>query len=449
MEACNFKNVSFTYPNRAEKALNGASFTVNKGEFCLVTGQSASGKSTLLKLLKKEIAPHGTLEGEITVNGTVGYVSQHYDESLVTDRVRSELEFSPVNAGMGGDEIELLVAETAAYFNLESKLDRDISALSGGEKQILSLASVMIMHPDILVLDEPSSQLDPFAAATFFDMVRTMRRDFGTTVIMATHALSAVWDMADDVLLLDSGKALIKADKEQVSAYLKNKDHPMQSALPGAVHTAADRTSETDEIALRAKGIYFAYDKGNDVLKGTDLKLYKNRINAIVGTNGSGKTTLFKVLCGVKKPYRGKVKSSAKVSMLPQNVQNLFTHDTCGEEVEFGKITDFLGISDIADCHPYDISGGQAQRLALAKVLATGADILLLDEPTKGVDCVIKTQLGALLKRLCDEGKTVAVVTHDLDFAAEYADYASFLSQGRIVATMPKSQFFSKLRFYR
>ena len=448
MEACSFKNVSFTYPDRAEKALDSVTFAVDKGELCVVIGQSTSGKSTLLKHLKKEIAPHGTLDGEVTVNGTVGYVSQYYDESLVTDRVRSELEFSPVNAGMSGDEIELLVAETAAYFNLESKLDCDISTLSGGEKQILSLASVMIMQPDFLVLDEPVAGLDPFAAAAFFDLVRTMHRDFNTTVIMATHTLGAVWDTADSALLLDSGKMLIKGGKNAVSDYLKNKSHPMRAALPDYTFTPKNEDTTSADSALTAKGIFFAYDKGNDVLCGADLTLYKNKINVIVGTNGSGKTTLLKVLCGVKKQYRGKVKTDCRISMLPQNVHDLFTHDTCGEEVTFGEVTDFLGISDIADFHPYDISGGQAQRLALAKVLETGADILLLDEPTKGVDCVIKAELGALLKRLCNEGKTVAVVTHDLDFAAQYADYASFLSQGRIVATMPKTQFFSRLCFY-
>lgn len=449
MEACNFKNVSFAYPDRTEKALDSVSFRIEKGELCLVIGQSASGKSTLLKLLKKEIAPYGVLDGEVNVSGTVGYVSQYYDESLVTDRVRSELEFSPVNAGMSTEEIELLVAETAAYFNLESKLDSEISTLSGGEKQILSLASVMIMQPDILVLDEPASQLDPFASAAFFDMVRTMHRDFGTTVIMATHTLGAVWDMADSALLLDSGRMLIKNDKNAVSEYIKNNSHPMRAALPDYQHNTSDESGETSEVVLKAKGLYFAYEKGKDILKGTDITVYKNKINVIVGTNGSGKTTLLKVLCGVKKAYRGKVKTDCRISMLPQNVHDLFTHDTCGEEVEFGELTDTLGISDIKDCHPYDVSGGQAQRLAIAKVLETGADIMLLDEPTKGVDCVHKAELGALLRRLCNEGKTVAVVTHDLGFASEYADYASFLSQGRIIANMPKSQFFSKLRFYK
>lgn len=447
MEACKLESVSFTYPARDFKALDGVSFGVDEGEFCAVIGQSASGKSTLLKLLKKEIAPHGTLTGSVSVSGAVGYVSQNFEESLVTNRVRSELEFSPVNAGMTRSEIELLVAETAAYFNLENKLDCEISTLSGGEKQILSLASVMIMKPDLLVLDEPVSQLDPVSEAAFWDTLRTMRRDFGTTVVVAVHNLKNIFDMADTLLVLDNGRLVIKDEKSAVSEYLKSENHPMAGTFGGTVNLEGDSLS-LGKAALTAKNISFAYERTNDILQNLDIKLYKNKINAIVGTNGSGKSTLLKVLCGVRKAYRGKVKTELKISMLPQNVYDLFTHDSCGEEVQFGEITDYLGIGDIAGFHPYDISGGQAQRLALAKVLQTGADILLLDEPTKGFDCVIRAELGKLLKRLCADGKTVVIVTHDLAFAAQYADVASYLSGKKILATMPKKEFFSHLRFF-
>lgn len=450
MEACKLENLSFAYAGSQTDALSDVSLSVNKGEFCVVIGESASGKSTLLKLLKKEIAPVGNLCGTVILNGTVGYVSQHFEESLVTHKVASELAFSPSNAKLSDEDISLMVAETAAYFNLDGKLESDISSLSGGEKQILSLASVMIMKPDILVLDEPTSQLDPVSEAAFFDMLRTMHRDFGTTVIMAVHSLQNVYGMADTLAVLDSARLVAKGEKSEVSDMLIKKEHALRGTLPVNVYRGEKATAEkpSGEIILKAKNISFAYEKGKDVLSSLTLNIYKNRINAIVGTNASGKSTLLKVLCGVKKQYRGKVRSDSQISMLPQNVYDLFTFDTCGEETEFGEITDFLAISDIKDRHPYDISGGQAQRLALAKVLQTGAEILLLDEPTKGFDCVLKSKLAELLRSLCDSGKTVVIVTHDLEFAGKYADNAAFLSCGKIVCQMPKTEFFSKLRFY-
>ncbi|MBR3149434.1 MAG: ATP-binding cassette domain-containing protein [Eubacterium sp.] len=452
MEAFTVKNLSFAYPQRANNALDGVTFSVEKGELCVLLGKSASGKSTLLKLIKKELAPHGKLDGEITVNGTVGYVSQRAEESIVTNRVRSELAFSPSCKGMSADDTELLVAEAASYFNLESKLDCDVSELSGGEKQVLALASVMIAKPEILVLDEPVSQLDPVSAAAFYDVIRQMHRDFHTTIIMAEHTLEGVYDMADSVLVLDDGRLFVKAEREEAVKLLLNSAHDMKNALPAKLR--ADVISEEkaepilDETALTAKNLCFAYTKGNDVLSGLSLKIYKNKINAIVGPNASGKSTLLKVLCGVKKQYRGSVKADGKTAMLTQNVYDLFTHDTCGEEAEFGEITAFLEIDDIRDYHPYDISGGQAQRLALAKVLQVGADIIMLDEPTKGFDCVLKDKLAQLLKRLCDEDKTVVIVTHDLEFAGRCADVCSFLSRGRIIATKPTFDFFSNLNFY-
>ena len=452
MEACQFKNVSFTYPEREQKALDNVTFSLEKGEFCVLLGKSASGKSTLLKLLKKELAPHGTLDGEIRADGTVGYVSQRAEESFVSNRVRGELAFSPTNAGLDGEAVELLVAETAAYFNLESKLDSEISTLSGGEKQILSLAAVMIMQPDILVLDEPVSQLDPVSAATFTDVIRTMHRDFHTTILMAEHTLENVFDIADSVMLLDGGKCCFKEPKTAAAERLLKENNEMEYALAAklldTVFSVNGRERMPAETALVAKNLYFAYDKGSDILSGLNLKIYQNKINAVIGPNACGKSTLLKVLCGVKKPYRGKVKTDAKTAMLPQNVYDLFTRDTCGEEAAFGDLTARLGIDEIKDCHPYDISGGQAQRLALAKVLQTGADILLLDEPTQGFDCVLKREFGALLQELCAEGKTVVIVTHDLQFAGDYAEVCAFMSRGRIIAQKPAAPFFESLHFY-
>ena len=456
MEAVKCKEINFTYPNSEQSALQGISFTVNAGELCLVMGASAAGKSTLLQLLKQEIAPYGERSGSLDINGTVGYVPQYVEEAIVCDKVRSELAFGLTNLGKSAEEIELMTAETASYFHLEHKLDDAIATLSGGEKQLVNLAAVMMMKPNILVLDEPCAQLDPVSAERFMQAVLRLRRDFQTTVIISEHNTELLFDEIDTVLLLDGGKQLAFDKAEAVVNYLQENRHPMLGAIPLAKRLAGKALNIKPELpndepaipVVTAKNLWLAYDKGEDVLLGCDMNVYQGKINAVIGANGSGKTTLLKALAGVRKPYRGKVKTSGRVSMLTQNVRDLFTKDRCDEEVTFGEITDFLGISEIAARHPYDISGGQAQRLALAKVLEQRADIILLDEPTQGFDCVLKEKLAQLLQTLCREGKTVLLVSHDIEFVGAYADTVSFMSRGNIIATAPRRQFFQSLNFY-
>ena len=468
MEAITCKSLSFSYPNSEAPALRDISFSVQRGELCIVMGKSAAGKSTLLKLLKKEIAPNGKLEGEIEISNKAGYVAQNVEESIVCHKVRAELAFSLSNEGKSQEEIELAVAQNASYFNLEAKLDYDVSALSDGEKQLLNLAAVMINNPDILILDEPTSRLDPVSAMRFVNIIKKMHRDFSTTIIISEHNTDALFESADSVLLLDDAKLLIKDSVDKVCAYLKETKNDMLSAIPvqmrlydGAKTVAqcseifkakniiAPKSEElTGETALEIKNVYFAYEKGRDILSSLSLRVYKGKINAVLGPNSSGKTTLLKTIAGVRKPYRGRIKANKRISMLCQNPFDLFTKERCSDEVCFGTITDFLGISDIENRHPYDISGGQAQRLALAMVLERDADIILLDEPTKGFDPVLKEKLAMLLKELCKQGKTVLLVTHDIEFISSCCDVASFLSRGRIVATKPRREFFSSLSLY-
>ena len=468
MEAVKCSSLSFTYPKTEYPALSDISFSVEKGELCVVMGKSAAGKSTLLKLLKKEIAPFGKIEGELEINGFAGYVAQNVEESIVCSKVRSELAFALANEGKSEDEIELAVAESAAYFNLENKLDSDVSELSGGEKQMLNLASVMIMKPDILILDEPTSQLDPVSASRFIDVIKKMHRDFSTTIIIAEHNALSLFESAKSLMILESSKLLIKADLQEAVDYLKSTQNDMLGAIPVQMrlYDGAKTINECREIfktksikrteavnskaetALEAKNLYFAYEKGNDVLSCLNLKVFKGKINAVLGPNSSGKTTLLKTLAGVYKPYRGRIKAQGKISMLSQNVFDLFTKEKCADEVEFGEITDFLEIEYIKNRHPFDLSGGEAQRLALAKVLESGADIILLDEPTKGFDCVLKEKLAKLLNELCAKGKTILIVSHDIEFVGRYCDFASFLSRGRIISTNERRKFFSSLSFY-
>ena len=468
LEIIKCEKLSFSYPKSDNPALCDVSFSLEKGELCVLMGKSGAGKSTLLKLLKKETAPFGELSGNIEINGRAGYVAQNVEESIVCNKVRAELSFALANEGKSQEEIELAVAQTAAYFNLESKLDYEISALSGGEKQLLNLASVMIDNPDILILDEPASRLDPVSAARFIDFIKKMHRDSGVTIIISEQNADALFESADSVMIIENGKLLIKSDVENTVAYLKSSENDMLGAVPlqMRLYDGAKTIAKCSEIfkskniqplgeskmqretALEIKNAYFAYEKGNDVLSALSLKVYKNKINAILGVNSSGKTTLLKVIAGVLKSYRGKIKADGKISMLPQNVFDLFTKEKCADEVSFGETTDFLGISDIKERHPFDLSGGQAQRLALAMVLERNADILLLDEPTKGLDCVLKEKLALLLRELCAQGKTVLIVSHDIEFVSRFCDVASFLSGGKIVATKPRREFFSALSFY-
>lgn len=468
MEIVSIKDLSFTYPKTEYPALNHVDFSVNEGELCLVIGRSAAGKSTLLKLLKKEIAPYGELEGEISINGEIAYVAQNVEENIVCDRVRAELSFGLANQGASQAEIDLKVNEIASYFNLAQKLDSEVSSLSGGEKQLLNLASVMVINPRVLVLDEPTCQLDPVSAQKFINTIIKLNADFGITIVVAEHLLEELYPYAHKVVLVEDGKATPAMTGEDMVAYLKKCNSDMLCSLPASMrlfdgatttaecrsllkskvlYPAVDENADTQTV-LKAKNIYFAYSKNQDVLKGVSLDVQEGKINAILGANSCGKTTLLKVLSNVLKPHHGKIKTTKKVSMLCQNPFDLFTKEQCCDEVEFGEITSFLEIDDIKFKHPYDLSAGQAQRLALAKVLETGADIILLDEPTKALDGSFKNKLGKKLLELCDMGKTILMVSHDTDFVAEFAHLISFMSNGELVSTMPRQKMMSSLDFY-
>lgn len=468
MEKIICKNLTFTYALAEKPALQNISLSINEGEFCIVMGESAAGKSTLLKLLKKEIAPNGRQEGELFVDGTVGYVAQNVAESIVCDKVRSELSFGLLNMGKSVDEIELLVAETASYFDFENKLDADIASLSGGEMQLVNLAAVMIMKPQILVLDEPTAQLDPISSQRFIEMIKKLHKELGITVIISEHNTDLIYDYAEKIILLSDSQLEYVADPRKTASYLMNSNNAMLNSIPPqmrlfdnvfdvagcrriisslSLKPLSDECT-LDNAVLKIKDLCFAYERGVNILDGLNLKVYKGKINAVVGPNSSGKSTLLKCISGVNRAYRGKIKCNEKISMLCQNPYDLFRYEKCAQEVEFGEITRFLEIDDIKNQHPYDISGGQAQRLALAKVLATNADIILLDEPTKGFDPILKKKLADLFNEICNSGKTILIVSHDIEFVGEYAHAVSFLSKGKIVVTAPRRSFFSQLSFY-
>ncbi len=462
------KNLSFSYPFASNAALSDVSLSVDSGRLCLVCGSSGSGKSTLLRLLKSEIAPHGKKWGNIFVRGKIGFVGQDAESNIITDTVYGELAFGLQNTSLSRAEIALKIAETASYFNLNKYINCKTAELSGGTKQMLALACAMTSSPDVLLLDEPCSQLDPVAARSFYSAVLRLKAEMGITVIVADHR-SDLLPNADSVLYLKCGKAAFFGSPCGFAEYLPSHGDSMAQMLPAYTQILKSRPLDFSTAkqmlksviekpaspipqaahALTACGVAFAYKKGaDDVLFGLDYTAEKGCINAVVGANGSGKTTLLKCLCKILKPYGGKIKMQGKAVYMPQNVKAMFLQDTVEAEIPDEELRRKFGLFGLSGANPFDLSGGEAQRLAIAKVVQTGAEILLLDEPTKSVDAAFKTELAEFLKSLCDEGKTVVLVTHDIEFAGRYADFASFLFDGKIAASAPRREFFAALDIY-
>lgn len=418
----------------------------------------------MLRLLKSVLTPHGTLSGEILFCGRplqeadlreqsskIGYVMQNPDSQIVTDKVWHELAFGLESLGYDQKTIRLRVAEMASYFGIEHWFYKNVTELSGGQKQLLNLASVMAMQPEVLILDEPTSQLDPIAAADFLNTVKKINRELRTTVIITEHRLEDIFYASDQVVVMEKGKIAAVDTPRAVGAFLKEGNHEMLAALPtpllvyygveeqknSAPLTVregaewldtffADRTLkvsayeaeapyEEDEIkdpAVEVKELYMRYEKNApDILKGVSFRVEKGTLFAIVGGNGTGKN---------KKDREDEITHIAKLCQ----------------------------ITELLEKHPYDSSGGEQQRAALAKVLLTQPKILLLDEPTKGMDAIFKKQFADILKELNNQGITIILVSHDVEFCAKYADTVSMFFDGTILTTNTPRNFFSKNSFY-
>ena len=512
MESYSFKNVDFAYPEGEKKALRNISFTVQQGEFVILCGPSGCGKSTLLRHLKSCLTPHGLFSGEIYYQGKllsemsqreqaqrIGYVLQSPENQVVTDKVWHELAFGLESLGYDTPTIRRRVAEIAAFFGIENWFYKNVTELSGGQKQLLSLASVMAMQPGVLVLDEPTAQLDPIAAADFLALLGKINRELGTTIILTEHRLEEAFPFATRVIVMNEGAILCDDKPENVGLQLKDKGSGMFLAMPTAMRvwaavetklncpmTVRDGSSflshrvdeqpllplvEKDspvypaDVTLECDDLWFRYEKDSpDVVKGFSLKLYKGEFYAILGGNGAGKSTTLKVISGLRSAYRGDVRLHGKLGHLPQNPQTLFVKRTVrddlyevfrGEKIpketqdaEVARITELCGLREFLDRHPYDISGGEQQRTALAKVLLTQPDILLLDEPTKGFDAEFKVTFALILRRLVAQGVTILMVSHDVTFCAEYAHKCGLFFDGSIVAEGTPREFFSGNSFY-
>ena len=516
------QNLTFGYPGEKD-VLKDVNMRVERGEFIVLCGKSGSGKTTLLRHLKTVLSPHGKKTGEVLFDGTpieqvslrdqsakIGYVMQNPDSQIVTDKVWHELAFGLESLGCDQATMRLRVAEMASYFGIQDWFHRGVSELSGGQKQLLNLASIMAMQPEALILDEPTSQLDPIAASDFLNTVRKINRELGTTVIITEHRLEDIFHAADRVIVMDEGEIIASDVPARVGAMLKNRNDDMFAAMPAPVRvfygtgasgdcplTVRDGRNwlsremenvqsaqmepekpidEDAEAALKVKEIWFRYEKDSpDVLRGVSFEAPKGALFAIVGGNGTGKSTLLKAICGVCPPYRGKIELGGKkirdfkrgelfrnnLSMLPQDPQSLFVKKSVREDLremlplgdhdadaKIAAIAEKCEIAHLLDRHPYDLSGGEQQRAALAKVLLTNPKIMLLDEPTKGIDAFFKKKLARVLKKLIADGMAVIMVSHDVEFCARYADYVSMFFDGQILTTNTPRRFCARNSFY-
>ena len=520
MEILSIKDLTFSYPNKENFALQNVNLSINSGDFVVVCGQSGSGKTTLLRMLKKEIAPHGEKQGAVYYKGEdveklddkisaqkIGFVFQKPDQQIVTDKVWHELAFGLESLGYDSDYIRLRVGEMANYFGITSLFRKKTTALSGGQKQLMNLASVMAMSPDVIILDEPTSQLDPITANDFITTLKKINDELGLTVIIIEHRLQEVFPIADKVAVMEDGKVICYDTPRNVCEKLSN--HPMSQGFPSAVRIWQKSGSKGEcpltvkegrnfinlnfserklplrntipntEDIITLKDVFFRYEKGgNDILSGTNLSIKKGEHFCILGGNGSGKTTTLKILAGLLKPYRGKViidnnkmtkKTTADfnrlgVAMLPQNPESVFLKsrviddytelckikgiEKSNYEDKINSVAEKLGIKDLLENHPYDLSGGEIQKCALGKVLISEPKILLLDEPTKGVDAYSKLSLSKILQEIKSDGVTIITVTHDVEFASIVADRCGLFFDGEVLSSLVPQEFFSKNNFY-
>lgn len=456
------ENLTFRYPGSDGNALNEINIEIGRGEFILVMGGTGSGKSTLLRLLAPAVSPYGKISGNIINNSdSAGFVAQNTDASFVSETVRGELAFSLENQRLDNNKIALKIGETASFFNLTKLLDRKISTLSGGEKAVTAIASAMINDADAIILDEPTAQLDSKSAFDLINILKRVNSELGVTVIMSTHLSDGVIEMCDRLLVLDNGRAVFFENPVNVnervlpfyplSARLfKERPLSVKQAVKYAAALKEKPMENSGDIGISEadvilKNITFAYDRGEkDVLDGLSFNAYSKKIHCVIGANGSGKTTLLKIIAGIRKPYSGKVKVKGRVAYLPQNPRYLFTRDTVGEEID-RQTAALFGLDEFSDRHPYDLSTGQMQKLALALLSCQSYDILLLDEPSKGLDVFFKSELTRYLKSL---NKTVIIVSHDLDFVGDVADFVSFLSDGAMTAAGGRRKVLSSLGYY-
>lgn len=544
MALIEYKNFCFRYALAKQETLHNINIKINKGEMILVTGASGCGKTTLLSMIKKSIMPNGECSGMVTYKGDdikniaafqVGYVGQNPQDQIVTDKVWHEIAFGLENLGYANVDIRKKTAETAEYFGMSKWYRMDTFKLSGGQKQLLNLASIMAMNPEVLVLDEPTAQLDPIAAQKFIDMLVRLNRELGITILISEHRTEQLFNVCDKIITMKEGSIVYQGTPVQVALSII---HDLQDSktLPTAakiyyyvtasltdkeliyfkqfkqngkeqcpltvregrnwidtiyneqwiqkdekditqnqkgmyIQNAAKITSEKENI-IHIQDVSYCYGKKEDfVVENLNLDISKGDFLAITGGNGAGKTTILKLISGVLKPVLGKIKVYGKCIFVSQNPKAMFTEISVEEELaevlcdsqnlwtskmsregkikEVEKMLEKTGLDKVRKYHPYDISGGQQQKLAIAKGLLFKPDILLLDEPTKGLDPSFKEELGKYIWHLIETQRlTVIMVSHDLDFCAEYASECALMFDRCIVSKADVVTFFEQNNYY-
>lgn len=464
--AIEVRGLRFAYPGAEAPVLDGLDWSVPQGAFALLVGGTGSGKSTLLSLLKPEISPTGECAGELRVLGEsvadmdvrasaerVGYVFQDPENQIVCETVWHEMAFGLENLGMSRDEMRRRVAETSYFFGLEDWLHRDTDTLSGGRKQLLSLAAVLALRPRVLLLDEPTSQLDPVAEKNFLHALFRVNRELGCTVVVATHQPRPMLEYATCAYRIEGGRVCEVVDLASLGS--REGLLALDSCWPAQV-------AATSAAAAIREG-WFRYDRASGwVLRGLDAAFSAGAVHAVVGGNGCGKSTLLSVLAKTVKLQRGHMERGAgSAALLPQNPKALLVAETVRDELmEWASTCGYdeaaareraasLGLSGLDGRHPYDLSGGQRQLLALAKLLLIGPELLLLDEPTKGLDLASRRIIARALRDHAKTGGTVIMATHDLDFAEQVADDIAMLFDGEIACMEPPTDFFADNVFYR
>lgn len=512
MALLEIQNIKYYYPGSTKSSLNSIDLKIREGEFLLVVGGSGSGKSSLARVIAGLIPEFygGRLDGKLffqeeklkgddrqILNSHVGIVFQDPEKQLVMTSVEAEIAFGLENLGLNQQEMFRRVAEVMSFLNLTSLRDKFTANLSGGEKQKVALASVVAMQPRILVLDEPTSQLDPVAVGEFLDLVEFLNKELGYTVVLIEQRLERCFHLADRIVVMEQGeiicdgtpgdaarwqlahqlpfippvaKLFASVNSSVVPLTVRDGRRELHKYLPTvSLQEIPERKVKLTPVneehtVLAANNIWYSYPGGREVVRGQSLCVKEGEFVVILGANGSGKTTLLKLLTGILKPDRGSVQLlgqdtrnlsltelGRKVGYLSQNPNDYLFQDTVEDELMFTlnnfqlpdngiceEILKKLNLYDLRQANPRDLSSGERQRVALASILVAGPRLLLLDEPTRGIDYRLKAELGGFLQGITASGGTVVMVTHDVEFAAENADRIVMIFDGMVACDGPR-----------